>query len=119
MGTDEAAAAAAHQRLLRARTAIAAFVASAAILLVGPASIAVAAPAVGDVTSPRSVEKVRDVVGHPRLKVRGLDSLSEMGEMESLRLQMAMDRMSKLQSTLSNILKKNSEAASSITRNLK
>jgi hypothetical protein len=31
-----------------------------------------------------------------------LDSLSEIGEMESLRLQMAMDRLSKLMSTLSN-----------------
>jgi hypothetical protein len=33
-----------------------------------------------------------------------LDSMSEMGEMESLRLQMAMDRLSKLMSTLSNLL---------------
>jgi putative addiction module CopG family antidote len=33
-----------------------------------------------------------------------LDSLSEMGEMESLRLQMAMDRLSKLMSMLSNLL---------------
>ena len=36
-----------------------------------------------------------------------LNSLSEMGEMESLRLQMAMDRLSKLTAALSNILKKN------------
>ena len=35
-----------------------------------------------------------------------LDSLSEMGEMESLRLQMAMDRLSRLMSTLSNLMKK-------------
>lgn len=48
-----------------------------------------------------------------------LDSLSEMGEMESLRLQMAMDRMSKLMSTLSNLLKKASETSESIIRNLK
>jgi hypothetical protein len=48
-----------------------------------------------------------------------LDSLSEMGEMESLRLQMAMDRMSKLMSTLSNLLKKISDTAQSITQNLK
>ena len=32
------------------------------------------------------------------------DSMSEMGEMESLRLQMAMDRLSKMMSTLSNVL---------------
>ena len=48
-----------------------------------------------------------------------LDSLSEMGEMESLRLQMAMDRMSKMMATLSNLLKKMSDTASEITQNLK
>jgi hypothetical protein len=48
-----------------------------------------------------------------------LDSMSEMGEMESLRLQMAMDRLSKLMSTLSNLLKKTSDTAQSITQNLK
>lgn len=48
-----------------------------------------------------------------------LDSLSEMGEMESLRLQMAMDRMSKMMSTLSNILKKASETSQGITQNIK
>lgn len=48
-----------------------------------------------------------------------LDSMSEMGEVESLRLQMAMDRMSKLMSTLSNVLKKISETANQITQNLK
>ena len=48
-----------------------------------------------------------------------LDAMSEMGEMESLRLQMAMDRMSKMMSTLSNLLKKISDTAESITQNLK
>jgi hypothetical protein len=48
-----------------------------------------------------------------------LDSMSEMGEMESLRLQMAMDRMSKLMSTLSNVLKKISDTAQGITQNIK
>lgn len=48
-----------------------------------------------------------------------LKSLSEMDEMESLRLQMAMDRQSKMMSTLSNLLKKVSETADSITQNLK
>jgi hypothetical protein len=47
------------------------------------------------------------------------DSVSEMSEMESLRLQMAMDRMSKLMSTLSNVLKKTSDTNSAITSNLK
>ncbi len=48
-----------------------------------------------------------------------LDSMSEIGEMESLRLQMAMDRLSKLMSMLSNILKKVSDTQSSIVGNLK
>lgn len=48
-----------------------------------------------------------------------LDQLSEMGEMEQLRLQMQMDRMSKALSTLSNILKKISDTASGITQNIK
>ena len=48
-----------------------------------------------------------------------IDSMSEMGEMESLRLQMVMDRMSKMMSTMSNILKKMSDTAQSITQNLK
>jgi hypothetical protein len=48
-----------------------------------------------------------------------LDSMSEMGETESLRLQMAMDRMSKMMSTLSNLLKKESDTAEGITANLK
>lgn len=48
-----------------------------------------------------------------------LDSMSEMGEMESLRLQMAMDRYSKLMSTLSNLLKKISDTDQSIIDNLK
>jgi SMC interacting uncharacterized protein involved in chromosome segregation len=48
-----------------------------------------------------------------------LDSLSELGETESLRLQMAMDRLSKLMSTLSNLLKKISDTSSQIVQNLK
>ena len=48
-----------------------------------------------------------------------LDSMSEMGEMESLRLQMAMDRQSKMMSTLSNILKKISGTADQIIQNIK
>lgn len=48
-----------------------------------------------------------------------LDALSEMGEMESVRLQMAMDRMSKLMSTLSNVLKKISDTQNSIVQNIK
>ena len=50
---------------------------------------------------------------------RSLDSMSEIGEAESLRLQMAMDRLSKMISTLSNILKTISDTAQSILQNLK
>jgi len=39
--------------------------------------------------------------------------------MESLRLQMAMDRKSKMMATLSNLLKKMSDTSSSITQNIK
>ena len=48
-----------------------------------------------------------------------LDSLGELSETESLRLQTAMDRLSKLMTTLSNILKKMSDTTQSITQNLK
>ena len=48
-----------------------------------------------------------------------LDSMSEMGETESLRLQMAMDRLSKMMSTLSNLLKKMNDTNAGITKNIK
>jgi hypothetical protein len=50
---------------------------------------------------------------------KGLDSMSEIGETESLRLQMAMDRMSKMMSALSNLMKKISDTSSAIVQNLK
>ena len=58
-------------------------------------------------------------VGAARDTIQGkLDSLSELGEMESLRLQMAMDRLTKLRSTLANLRKQASDTASTITGNL-
>ena len=48
-----------------------------------------------------------------------LDSMSEMGEMESLRLQTKMDTKSKLASTLSNILKKLDDTGDAIVQNMK
>lgn len=48
-----------------------------------------------------------------------LDNMNEMGEMESLRLQMAMDRLSKMMTTLSNLMKKMSETSQNIIQNLK
>ena len=67
----------------------------------------------GGIVTKADIETAKETVKNK------LDSLSEMGEMESLRLQMAMDRLSKLMSTLSNVLKKASETAESITQNIK
>ena len=46
------------------------------------------------------------------------DSLSEMGEEQQLKLQILMDRRSKLMSTLSNLMKKISQTQDSIIANL-
>ena len=50
---------------------------------------------------------------------QALDSMAEMGEMESLRLQMAMDRISSMMAMLSNLLKKSSDTAAAIVQNLR
>lgn len=47
------------------------------------------------------------------------DSMSEMNEMDQMRMQMAMDRKSKAMQALSNLLKKSSDTAATITSNLK
>lgn len=67
----------------------------------------------GDVTSVRQLEAAKDAL------TGQLDSLSAMGEMESLRLQMAMGRHSRMMSTLSNIMKTMSDTSEAITSNLK
>jgi hypothetical protein len=48
-----------------------------------------------------------------------LDLRNEMNEAESLRLQMSMDRLSKLMSVLSNLQKKLAETQNAITQNIK
>ena len=48
-----------------------------------------------------------------------LDSLSEMSSVQALRLQMAMDRRSKMLEALSNIMKKASETQATIVQNMK
>jgi hypothetical protein len=48
-----------------------------------------------------------------------LDSMNEMSEMTSLRLQMAMDRRSKFVEALSNIMKKIDDTQSNILQNIK
>ena len=53
------------------------------------------------------------------LNKNDFDSLSEMGEMKSLELQAAMDRRSKIMSTLSNIMKKYRISSPGIIQNVK
>jgi hypothetical protein len=48
-----------------------------------------------------------------------LDALSEMSDMESMRLQMMMDRISKMMSMMSNLMKKLSDTSSEIVQNMK
>jgi Arc/MetJ-type ribon-helix-helix transcriptional regulator len=48
-----------------------------------------------------------------------LDNLSEMGEMESLRLQMVMERVSKFEQMISNMMKKWSEIQAAVIANMK
>lgn len=67
----------------------------------------------GRITEIAQLESISDELGSK------LDSLSEMGEMESLRLQMIMDRYSKFMTTLSNLMKKMSDTSQSIIQNLK
>lgn len=47
------------------------------------------------------------------------DSLSEMGSADQLRLQQLMDRKSKLEEMISNLLKKSSDTQAAVTGNLK
>jgi hypothetical protein len=47
------------------------------------------------------------------------DSLSDMSEMQQMRLQMAMDRRSKMVEALSNMMKKMSDTDNSIIKNMK
>jgi hypothetical protein len=71
-------------------------------------------PKTADELSHISKPTVRDL-----MPANHLDSMSEMGEMESFRLQMAMDMLSKIMSTLSNLLQKQSQTADAITQNIK
>lgn len=67
----------------------------------------------------REVKTVRDLRAVQSELKGKLDSMNEMGEMTSLRLQMMMDRRSKFISTLSNIMKKISTTQDTLIQNLK
>lgn len=75
----------------------------------------------GGADSPVSSTTDRPTTLPPGIRIadRTLDNVSSRDEMESLRLQMAMQRLSKLTSTLSNVLEKASETAQTITQNIK
>jgi hypothetical protein len=66
-----------------------------------------------------SIATMGDLAGVEDKLKDSLDSMSEIGEMESMRLQMAMDRMSKFMAALSNIEKKASDTSDAIITNLK
>ena len=68
---------------------------------------------------PASVGAADAVHAHLPSGSSHLDSTSEMGETESLRLQMAMDRLSKMMSTLSNLLQRIGATDAAITQNIK
>jgi hypothetical protein len=64
----------------------------------------------------RELEAARALQDEAR---QALDAMAEMSEMQSLRLQMAMDRASKAMSALSNLLKASSETARAIVQNIR
>lgn len=75
----------------------------------------------GGADSPVSSTTDRPTTLPPGIRIAGstLNNINSRDEMESLRLQMAMHRLSKLTSTLSNVLKNASETAQNITQNIK
>lgn len=65
------------------------------------------------------IKTVGDLAGMEGKLKGALDTMSDLSEEQSLRLQQAMDRRSKLLSTLSNLMKKQSTTSDSILANLK
>ena len=62
---------------------------------------------------------IKDITNAQQQIKDALDSNRELGETESMRLQMAMDRLSKLLQTLSNIVKIIGDAQVAIVQNIK
>lgn len=69
--------------------------------------------------APRSLATYGDLARLESDLNLSLDSINELSEMTSLRLQMQMDRREKALETLSNLMKKMSETAETIIGNLK
>jgi hypothetical protein len=74
-------------------------------------------PAKGKATI--QIELAWDLENSPNELTLVIDSMNELAETASLKLQMMMDRRSKSLSTLSNILKKLADTQGSILANLK
>lgn len=91
------------QTVMRARIAVGALLASGAMLFVGPVCIAIADPAVDDVTGPTPGEV----------------SLSDQSAMENILLQQIMERQSRMDELLANLMKKESDSSSHIAENMK
>jgi hypothetical protein len=111
----------------KVRQAVPSYLATASGLHTGQALHAAAAAALNP-KFPLASPGQRDVLAFYLLSLSGAardavqdraDSMSEMGEMSSMRLQMAMDRRSKFVEALSNILKKVGSTQDAIVRNLK
>jgi len=64
----------------------------------------------------KDVDELRSIGENLRSE---LDSLSDLGELEAMRLQLLMDRRSKAMTALSNLIKKIGETSSPIVHNLK
>ena len=64
-----------------------------------------------------SLEKLLDT--EKELLKGNLDSKSEEGEMISIKLQQYMDRLSKIMSALTNVLKKVSDGQQAVSQNVK
>ena len=75
----------------------------------------------GGEDAPATDDDARPTTLPPGIRIadRTLGHLDELSGLESLRLQMAMHRLSRLTSTLSNVLRKASETAQTVTQNIK
>ncbi|MCG3153246.1 MAG: hypothetical protein GEEBNDBF_02557 [bacterium] len=63
-----------------------------------------------------SLDTLEDIQGSLKKK---LDSVSRNNEMDALRLQITLDRMSRMMTTISNLLKKVADTQEEITQNIK
>lgn len=82
------------------------------------AEIRAAHPAGGDEIVATALKEAR-ATGKAEVEALKGDGLTELAEAEQLKMQAAMDRLSKFEQTLSNILKRMAETQGSVAGNLK